>query len=133
MFQSTPPQGGRPVYSKHSSIMIVSIHAPARRATSGRVLLPCSGCVSIHAPARRATALLALFHLLNYVSIHAPARRATWRPLLSRSYRPRFNPRPRKEGDCYYVNHCIYGVNYRFCAKQKTELFIIRISQNRIP
>ena len=56
-FQSTPPRGKRPARTvrgdRHQG---VSIHAPAREATSAPMLLPpAKRCVSIHAPAREAT------------------------------------------------------------------------------
>ncbi len=77
----------------------VSIHAPARGATSypstllrrrwfqstpprgGRLQMgkPCAGygLVSIHAPARGATKFITFMNSLSEVSIHAPARGAT--------------------------------------------------------
>jgi len=58
----------------------VSIHAPARGATTGELpSLPCYG-VSIHAPARGATYIPGMVLQLFDVSIHAPARGATIAP-----------------------------------------------------
>ena len=121
MFQSTPPHGGRLFFSNRwrtsagfnprprtggdSSLghwpmaEIVSIHAPARGATSPTPPRPCRPLVSIHAPARGATKSIKLTAFsqqfqstpphggrqtpqesigFSYnVSIHAPARGAT--------------------------------------------------------
>ena len=83
-FQSTPPRGGRHGQLRdHAAGDRVSIHAPARRATS--------------------QTMRTLRHIT--VSIHAPARRATRHGLLARRRASRFNPRPRAEGD-------IVGVDY---------------------
>ena len=58
---------------------IVSIHAPARGATSKPFKGHASfhAPVSIHAPARGATRLQNLMPRFQMVSIHAPARGAT--------------------------------------------------------
>ncbi len=101
-FQSTPPHGGRRERRQPAGdLRQVSIHAPARRATTGR--RPYRACgssfnprprtegdgrpverddlllVSIHAPARRATLFAGRRLVDARVSIHAPARRATTR------------------------------------------------------
>ena len=80
MFQSTLPRGERPMptISRRPSAG-VSIHAPARGATRGRVSAWLDIYVSIHAPARGATMLLICLSSAVIVSIHAPARGATWR------------------------------------------------------
>ena len=72
-----PARGATSTTSRFGLYVLVSIHAPARGATylGGRVVDRLR--VSIHAPARGATK-----HVLNYfsrlpVSIHAPARGAT--------------------------------------------------------
>ena len=56
VFQSTPPRGGRlrAGFGKHADVD-VSIHAPARGATSSVEVKFPSNIVSIHAPARGAT------------------------------------------------------------------------------
>ena len=69
----------------------VSIHAPARGATGGRHSPAPPGTVSIHAPARGATVLPYYALLYSVVSIHAPARGATagvGRRLWGYLYRP---------------------------------------------
>ncbi len=99
-FQSTRPHGARPIWnpsqawlscfnprartgrdarpgSACSPCRLVSIHAPARGATSKGRLLLCWVDVSIHAPARGATSWLRKGWLTVSVSIHAPARGAT--------------------------------------------------------
>jgi len=100
LFQSTPPHGGRlikaiPECPAHG----VSIHAPARGATSLRACHKRNKLVSIHAPARGATKDFLCIPVVYTVSIHAPARGATffswqiWRGCCC------FNPRPRTGGD----------------------------------
>ena len=79
MFQSTHPQGVRPIYHQGTvETLIVSIHAPARGAT---VTLTAKTVdltsVSIHAPARGATMEGKISFDSETVSIHAPARGAT--------------------------------------------------------
>ncbi len=57
LFQSTLPRGERREFdSKETAVHIaISIHAPARGATSFVSSSPVSGVISIHAPARGAT------------------------------------------------------------------------------
>ena len=127
MFQSTPPHGGRhgDLRPQASTSDGVSIHAPARGATSGTYHQgrgvggrsfnprPRTGgdykagvevggtlaIVSIHAPARGATPFNnRRIHVLK-VSIHAPARGATWNGPSRSSPENCFNPRPRTGGD----------------------------------
>ncbi|SMP64743.1 hypothetical protein SAMN06296020_1125 [Anoxynatronum buryatiense] len=81
-FQSTLPHGER----RQGNIKLiegadVSIHAPARGATSAYVLFLWNGCVSIHAPARGATCTYQRVRFTDTVSIHAPARGATGDPV----------------------------------------------------
>ena len=57
----------------------VSIHAPARGATSKIAPREADEYVSIHAPARGATSDRRLSRMIGRVSIHAPARGATGR------------------------------------------------------
>ena len=65
------------IFAPDGSAM-VSIHAPARGATSRRVYCCIEHRVSIHAPARGATLRGCLFSPWLTVSIHAPARGATY-------------------------------------------------------
>ena len=98
-FRSTPPHGGRRraragAWRQYGfdprprtegdlnvlldvAALLVSIHAPARRATLRRVHGADYGGVSIHAPARRATCFRFAGRSAAQVSIYAPARRAT--------------------------------------------------------
>ena len=78
LFQSTLPRGERPrYYTGLHRIKEISIHAPARGATTvvriGRIIVP----ISIHAPARGATAGGYAVDDILPISIHAPARGAT--------------------------------------------------------
>ena len=59
-------------------LLLVSIHAPARGATSYNPVNDSPIDVSIHAPARGATLLLDFSGWHKLVSIHAPARGATY-------------------------------------------------------
>ena len=110
--------------NRYTKAGLISIHAPARGATS----LPIPGFrdmrISIHAPARGATVSWKSFPSLSTISIHAPARGATqarsesfWK---CRNFNPRsregsdffpyalvkmetdFNPRSREGSDDYY-------------------------------
>ena len=99
-FQSTRPRRARPQSSGHSiSQFTVSIHAPAKGATTLTHSIPLHSVVSIHAPAKGATAgayatdssstfqstrprrarrlAPALVEGDRHVSIHAPAKGAT--------------------------------------------------------
>ena len=111
LFQSTLPHGERHrVCAEHARVISVSIHAPARGATSfllpWMVSPPCfnprsrTGSdgpivpvlhppgVSIHAPARGATVYMTTLTRFPGVSIHAPARGATCRRRPMRAKRP---------------------------------------------
>ena len=55
----------------------ISIHAPARGATIKRQVNPSSFTISIHAPARGATSFTTALSMYLTISIHAPARGAT--------------------------------------------------------
>ena len=77
-FQSTRPRGARlNIHADQNPFRAVSIHAPARGATSALNRLLTYPRVSIHAPARGATIGRKLKAVGTYVSIHAPARGAT--------------------------------------------------------
>ena len=122
MFQSTRPRGARQQNLrniKHCNVSFnpraregrdntnvnvysngtVSIHAPARGATSSPILI-CAGLyVSIHAPARGATLnSQPELHSIK-VSIHAPARGATLCPYCNFLPVFSFNPRAREGRD----------------------------------
>ena len=121
-FQSTPPRGGRRHdYTAFLNPAAISIHAPARGATSAAWFSSAASCyfnprpreggdfsrltttfrmiISIHAPARGATASFATKFTASTISIHAPARGATWISLPTGAGAGYFNPRPREGGD----------------------------------
>ena len=78
LFQSTLPQGERQIHAVITTVPItISIHAPARGATSCVVRFLKRFVISIHAPARGATDALAQIWAAIDISIHAPARGAT--------------------------------------------------------
>ena len=79
-FQSTHPRRVRHPGRKTLHLyLIVSIHAPAKGATSNRASAPSPSLVSIHAPAKGATFSDKIINLPPGVSIHAPAKGATLR------------------------------------------------------
>ena len=81
-FQSTRPRGARRhIIRQIREVRVVSIHAPARGATTFFYSQGQCFEVSIHAPARGATRTHDSGHALQEVSIHAPARGATRRRL----------------------------------------------------
>ena len=110
-------------------LTFISIHAPARGATSSAEILlsyhpvnfnprsregsdrtslsvmPANSKISIHAPARGAT--LYTFHGRSplLISIHAPARGATSASCRSMSSSANFNPRSREGSDYTFVVH----------------------------
>ena len=124
-FQSTLPQGERPyLCSVPQCGRGISIHAPARGATSGRFLSINSPIfISIHAPARGATQQTIATLQQNVfqstlpqgerptatttakepreISIHAPARGATKCRLSVGKSQAHFNPRSRKGSDSF--------------------------------
>ena len=77
-FQSTLPRGERLWLRENcDKFGVISIHAPARGATTS-VLFPANKIeISIHAPARGATAFRSSYYFRVRISIHAPARGAT--------------------------------------------------------
>ena len=78
MFQSTRPHGTRlACCSTDKRVSKVSIHAPTRDATNGKVYANFVVDVSIHAPTRDATPTFVGLKAKGYVSIHAPTRDAT--------------------------------------------------------
>ena len=77
-FQSTLPRGERRYLNPRIVVNgTISIHAPARGATKGVVLMIIKYIISIHAPARGATTSHVTSRVTECISIHAPARGAT--------------------------------------------------------
>ena len=58
----------------------ISIHAPAKGATSPVLLIRILCDISIHAPAKGATSMTYIIVFLKEISIHAPAKGATNNP-----------------------------------------------------
>ena len=90
MFQSTPEE---------AKVQEVSIHAPARRATSRDPYLMCLLMFQSTPPHGGRQMAYARLGTSIEVSIHAPARRATRRNVPDLHIASSFNPRPRTEGD----------------------------------
>ena len=122
LFQSTLPRGERLVFARFfSTLYTISIHAPARGATSLICSLENLDEISIHAPARGATRIFQpVFHSIRFqstlprgerldlsrkflspstISIHAPARGATSSFYKLRPSCRNFNPRSREGSD----------------------------------
>ena len=74
-----PARGATTLADQSDGLVFVSIHAPARGATRRYLSKRRSRSVSIHAPARGATCICFCSRLKHDVSIHAPARGATRR------------------------------------------------------
>ena len=98
-FQSTRPRGARPVFwHSHSRAYRVSIHAPARGATSGKSYMGANGRVSIHAPARGATEAVSERQRLSEFQSTRPRGARPTRVSTSRNPMG-FNPRARAGRD----------------------------------
>ena len=98
-FQFTPLREGRRTPSiPQTRGFFISIHAPARGATSS--LFCCCGgySISIHAPARGATRNTLSRSKRIRISIHAPARGATGKKTWIRAGLGRFQFTPLREG-----------------------------------
>ncbi|CFX74670.1 Uncharacterized [Syntrophomonas zehnderi OL-4] len=141
-FQSTHPHGVRRLHTWQASLYpLVSIHAPARGATSPRGLRSVRPSVSIHAPARGATSYKPaqaaggkLFQSTHphgvrqrlpfmeqdeiRVSIHAPARGATSPLVCPFDTDCRFNPRTRTGCDFTIFFH--YFLRRSFNPRTRT-------------
>ncbi len=135
MFRSTPPRGERQPLRWHGlDPDLVSIHAPARGATScagtatrllkfrstpprgerrGVALARADGEVSIHAPARGATPAHGGRQPRRRVSIHAPARGATRPPPIQPGPSSCFDPRPREGSDLQVRNVQDFVLGFR--------------------
>ena len=94
-----PARGATSYDFKVDNILIISIHAPARGATFTVLFKPDSDKISIHAPARGATMSRQSLSHPAHISIHAPARGATFITCFSRFFFYNFNPRAREGRD----------------------------------
>ena len=81
------------------SLVLISIHAPAKGATSIRPFLLFRQFISIHAPAKGATCGLYDIFVKCNISIHAPAKGATITGGMRDGECNDFNPRSRKGSD----------------------------------
>ena len=77
-FQSTLPRRERPIEQTGViAVMYISIHAPAKGATTVYEQQLLHSTISIHAPAKGATFRCMPFIVFLVISIHAPAKGAT--------------------------------------------------------
>ena len=104
-FNPRPRTEGDQQFGHDGEAVMVSIHAPARRATkSGRSHGP-YGPVSIHAPARRATRRPLRPGGFGEFQSTPPHGGRRW-SLATPAALCCFNPRPRTEGDIGTGSHC---------------------------
>ena len=80
----------------------ISIHAPAKGATTACRAIIAVARISIHAPAKGATMYFAKFEGMTKISIHAPAKGATFLRMVCKLMLTDFNPRSREGSDSIY-------------------------------
>ena len=78
----------------------ISIHALVKRATAQQYEAQLTRIISIHALVKRATYHTVFTKAQYNISIHALVKRATAVNMVVTIF-SNFNPRPRKEGDCW--------------------------------
>ena len=126
IFQSTLPRRERQaaVQLDHLQGVLISIHAPAKGATSVR----CAGCpvrcISIHAPAKGATpnAPLVISSSVAFQST-LPRRERHQRGVWSCTSRPNFNPRSREGSDrCLVFDFIQQVISIHAPAKGATQI-----------
>jgi len=99
-FNPRPREGGDPELQAMSMIILVSIHAPAKGATTKpEASFPRYSLFQSTPPRRGRRAGRWRVLPESQVSIHAPAKGATRRHRIDQREQPRFNPRPREGGD----------------------------------
>ena len=77
-FQSTLPQRERPGQTcQHGAGVFISIHAPAKGATTIHLRGVNILVISIHAPVKGATSMVYEYPPIFSISIHAPVKGAT--------------------------------------------------------
>ena len=76
-FNPRSREGSDSTFLKMRTLVLISIHAPARGATTTNIHSTTAFNISIHAPARGATGSLTAPQKAMLISIHAPARGAT--------------------------------------------------------
>ena len=101
----------------------ISIHAPARGATTRTG----TGCrwiyISIHAPARGATVYLSKAEEELFISIHAPARGATIRMRVESPNTLNFNPRSREGSDDIFCIICARIVYFNPRSREGSDFY----------
>ncbi len=113
-FQSTPPRGGRrDSASKWLKVVNVSIHAPARGATSLPFVFASPTTFQSTPPRGGRRPLTTLLRTWRRVSIHAPARGATRQGMLKLAEAEGFNPRPREGGDALGIDGCVISLEFQ--------------------
>ncbi len=112
-FQSTLPRGERPSYPQFLLFLIgISIHAPARGATSSSSSRSFEFVISIHAPARGAT-LLSSISAVSHRYFNPRSREGSdVQQLLPVLRVCNFNPRSREGSDVNLNNTIARSVNF---------------------
>jgi len=96
----------------HQLEFVISIHAPARRATINQSRLACRYRFQF-TPPRGGRPLLSPRYLSTVsISIHAPARRATNGIFSPSNSHLDFNSRPREEGDLLYLEQLLADIYF---------------------
>ncbi len=126
LFQSTRPRGARhPCGADAGEVFEVSIHAPARGATSSP---PCTSLYFLgfnpRARAGRDRVWSVAMATSARVSIHAPARGATRWMIEHEEFKNRFNPRARAGRDAHtpHYREMMRGVSIHAPARGATTL-----------
>ena len=100
VFQSTLPRRERQLFLALPFLLLsISIHAPAKGATSTFPQPPTHQKISIHAPAKGATMEASKKTYYFEISIHAPAKGATIMEMPCLRLHRHFNPRSREGSD----------------------------------
>ena len=90
----------------------ISIHAPAKGATTASVELSDNSIISIHAPAKGATIAFQSYNSRVCISIHAPAKGATVLVYVLQIGYENFNPRSREGSDRAIDSPSMLNVNF---------------------
>ena len=125
-FNSRAREGRDAAWHGASRRECVSIHAPARGATSTGDRSRKGASVSIHAPARGATSANRFRTLEPRVSIHAPVRGATKMPSRSRTWFQSFNSRAREGRDASVAEMTQFVVGFNSRAREGRDVHKIR-------
>ena len=100
VFQSTLPRGERLLIPPHLQLLVYFNPRSREWSDPGELAFPPAVYISIHSPARGATTNKELGNAIRKISIHAPARGATRKCNYNSKIHQNFNPRSREGSDC---------------------------------